>query len=150
MSAWWQLPAEHTYLWSWLPTHLHQAGLGHELRACLHHPRWLVRKLEQTGPAGLETDLALSPDPLSRALGTAIRQNAHVLAPLNPLGSLVATLATRLPGNNLTTPIIHKLLTGLSTPHLRALTPYPTSPTLPSPTTTAGWGRWWWPRTAPG
>ena len=78
-SAWWQLPAEHSYLWAWLPTHLRGAGLEQELQACLHHPGWLVGKLEQVGPAGLEADLALSDDPVSRALGTVVRQNAHVL-----------------------------------------------------------------------
>jgi uncharacterized protein DUF4062/NB-ARC domain-containing protein len=53
-SAWWQLPAEQTYLWAWLPAHLRDAGLAQELRTCLHHPGWLIRKLEYVGPAGLE------------------------------------------------------------------------------------------------
>jgi hypothetical protein len=86
MSAWWQLPAEQTYMWAWLPAHLRGAGLEQELRACLHHPGWLVGKLEHVGPAGLEADLVLSDDPLSRALGTAVRQNAHVLRPQDPPG----------------------------------------------------------------
>ena len=85
-SAWWQLPSEQEYLWAWLPTHLRGAGLDQELRACLHHPGWLVGKLEHVGPAGLEADLGLSDDPVSRALGTAVRHNAHVLGPLHPPG----------------------------------------------------------------
>jgi hypothetical protein len=85
-NAWWQLPAEQTYLWEWLPTHLQGAGLDKELRACLHHPGWLVGKLENVGPAGLEADLARSDDPLSRVLGTVVRQNAHVLGLLDPPG----------------------------------------------------------------
>jgi hypothetical protein len=89
--AWWQLPAEQTYLWTWLPTHLRDAELNQELRACLRHPRWLVGKLQNVGPAGLEADLTLSGDQLSRALVTVVRQNAHVLGPLEPPGSLVAT-----------------------------------------------------------
>jgi hypothetical protein len=72
-SAWWQLPAEQSYLWAWLPTHLQNAGLDQELRTCLHHPSWLVGKLEYIGPAGLEGDLALSDDRLSRSLETAVR-----------------------------------------------------------------------------
>ncbi|MGH8570976.1 MAG: hypothetical protein ACREX8_00165, partial [Gammaproteobacteria bacterium] len=123
VSAWWQLPAEETYLWAWLPTHLHGAGLDHQL--CVLHPGWLVGKLEQVGPAGLEADLALSDDPLSRALGTAVRQNAHVLAPLHPPGSLAATLATRLPGDGPTRAIADQLVAGLTTPHLRAIAPLP-------------------------
>jgi WD40 repeat protein len=130
-SAWWQLPAGETYLWTRLPTHLRGAGLEQELRACVHHPGWLVGKLEHAGPAGLEADLALSDDPLSRALGTAVRRNAHVLEPLQPPGSLAATLATRLPGEGPTAAIAEQLVAGLTGPHLRAIT---TLPDLPDPT----------------
>jgi WD40 repeat protein len=121
-SEWWQLPAEQIYLWAWLPTHLRNAGLDQELRTCLHHPSWMVGKLEHIGPAGLEADLALSDDPVSRALGTTVRQNAHVLRPLTPPGSLAATLATRLPGDDPTKAIAEQLLTRLPRPHLRAIT----------------------------
>jgi WD40 repeat protein len=130
-SMWWQLPAEQTYLWTWLPTHLRGAGLDHELRTCLHHPRWLVGKLEYIGPAGLEADLALSDDPVSRVLGTSVRQNAHVLVPLQPPGSLAATLATRLPGDGPTRAIAEQMVAGLTGPHLRAITALPD---LPHPT----------------
>ncbi|MDQ4034013.1 MAG: NB-ARC domain-containing protein [Actinomycetota bacterium] len=128
MNAWWQLPPEETYLWNWLPTHLHNAGLEHQLQACLHHPKWLVGKLEQVGPAGLEADLALSDAPLSRALGTAVRQNAHLLGPLHPPGSLAATLATRLFGDGPTTVIADQVIAGLTGPHLRAIAPLPDLP----------------------
>ena len=128
ISAWWQLPAEQTYLWEWLPTHLRNAGLEQELRACLQHPGWLVGKLEQVGPAGLEADLALSDDPVSRALGTAVRQNAHVLRPLDPPGSLAATLATRLPSEGSANAIAEQVIAGLRGPHLRAITPLPDLP----------------------
>jgi hypothetical protein len=128
ISAWWQLPAEHSYLWAWLPTHLRGAGWEQELRACLHHPGWLVGKLEQVGPAGLEADLALSDDPVSRALGTAVRHNAHVLGPLHPPGSLAATLATRLPGDGPARAIAEQVVAGLTGPHLRAITALPDLP----------------------
>jgi WD40 repeat protein len=128
MSAWWQLPAEQAYLWEWLPAHLRDAGLEVELRACLRHPGWLVGKLEQIGPAGLEADLALSDDPVSRALGTVVRQNAGVLRPLTPPGSLAATLATRLPDHGPTRAIAEELVAGLSGPHLRAITALPDLP----------------------
>jgi hypothetical protein len=124
-SAWWQLPAEQTYLWSWLPTHLLDAGLERELRACLHHPGWLVEKLDHMGPAGLEADLALSDDPLARALGIAVRQNAHLLRPLQPTGSLGATFASRLSGDGPTKAFADQLVGGLTTPHLRAITALP-------------------------
>ncbi len=60
---------------------------GQELRMCLHHPGWLVGKLEHIGPVKREADLALSDDPLPRMLETTVRQNAHVLRPLQPPGS---------------------------------------------------------------
>ena len=128
MSAWWRLPLEQDYLWAWLPTHLHDAGLDQELLACLHHPGWLVGKLEQVGPAGLEADLDLSEDPLSRALRTVVRQNAHVLTPLDPPGSLAATLATRLSGDGPTQALADRLVAGLPTFHLRVITPLPDLP----------------------
>jgi hypothetical protein len=128
MSAWWQLPGQEAYLWAWLPTHLHRAGLDHELQACLHHPKWLVGKLEQVGPAGLEADLALSDDPLSSALGTVVRHSAHLLAPLQPPGSLAATLASRLQSDQATQAVADQLVAGLTTPYLRAIT---TPPDLP-------------------
>jgi hypothetical protein len=127
-SAWWQLPSEQIYLWEWLPTHLRGAGLEQELRACLHHPGWLVGKLQHVGPSGLAADLALSDDSVSRALGTAVRQNAHLLGPLQPPGSLAATLATRLPGDGPARAITKQLVAGLSGPHLRAITALPDLP----------------------
>jgi WD40 repeat protein len=128
VSEWWQLHATQTYLWSWLPTHLRAADLEQELLACLHHPGWLVGKLEHVGPAGLEVDLVLSDDSLCQALGTAVRQNTHVLGPLQPPGSLAATLATRLPDDGPTKMTAEELVTGLTTPHLRAITALPDLP----------------------
>jgi WD40 repeat protein len=127
-SAWWQLHATQTYLWAWLPTHLRAASLERELLACLHHPGWLVGKLEHVGPAGLEADLALSDDSLCQALATAVQRNAHVLGPLHPPGALAATLATRLPDDGPTKVIAEELVTGLTTPHLRAITALPDLP----------------------
>ena len=95
--GWADLPAEHDYLWSWLATHLCGAGRRDELEAVLADPRWLVSKLERVGPAGLESDLRLSERPTARALAVVVRQNAHLLGPLDPPGSLAATFASRLP-----------------------------------------------------
>jgi hypothetical protein len=133
VSAWWQLPAAQSYLWTWLLSHLREAGLDQELRACLHDARWLVRKLENTGPATLEADLALSDDPISQTLAIAVRQNAHVLGPLQPPGSLAATLATRLPVDGPTKAVVQQMLIELAGPHLRALV---TVPDLPHPALT--------------
>jgi hypothetical protein len=50
---------------------------------CVHHPGALVQKLEQVGPAGLEADLASPMTRCPAALGSAVRQNGHVLTPLH-------------------------------------------------------------------
>ncbi|PZS22404.1 MAG: hypothetical protein DLM61_26095, partial [Pseudonocardiales bacterium] len=70
----------------------------------------------------------MSGDSLCQALGTAVRQNAHVLGPLQPPGSLAATLATRLPGDGPTKVTAEELVTGLTTPHLRTITALPDLP----------------------
>ena len=57
-----------------------------------------------------------------------MRQNAHVLGPLAPQGSLAATLATRLPGEGPTKEVAEQLTAGLSTPHVRAITALPDLP----------------------
>lgn len=82
--GWAVLPPGESYLWSWLATHLCGAGRRAELETVLADPRWLITKLEHVGPAGLEADLRLSQRPLARALAVVVRQNAHVLGPLDP------------------------------------------------------------------
>src|SRR5207302_59405 len=83
-------------------------------------------------------DLAHSDDPLSRALGTVVRQNAHVLGPLDPPGSLAATLVTRLPGQGLAGTVAEQLLTGMSGSHLRAIAALPDLPHPALPRVLAG------------
>ena len=95
-SAWWAAPAEESYVWAWVPAHLKAAGLSEELRATVLHPSWLSGKLENTGPAALESDLLLLSDSVSSQLAVAVRQNAHLLGPIAPPGSAAATLASRL------------------------------------------------------
>jgi WD40 repeat protein len=51
-----------------------------------------------------------------------------VLTPLQPPGSLAATLATRLSGDRSTTTITDQLLAGLTGPYLRAIAPLPDLP----------------------
>ena len=77
--------------------------------------------------------MALSDDPLSRALGAVVRQNTHVLGLLDPPGSLAATLATRLSGDGLTKALAEELVAGLTMPHLRAITTCPICPTRRCP-----------------
>ncbi|WP_246122065.1 NB-ARC domain-containing protein [Pseudonocardia cypriaca] len=133
-SAWAELDSNHDYLWSWLPSHLWGGGLYDELGALLDDPGWLLGKLENVGPAGLEADLLLSTDPAHQALATVVRQNANVLAPLDPPGSLAATFVSRIPPNNAPTMRIRELLhTAITGPHLATIN---TPPDLPHPALT--------------
>jgi hypothetical protein len=70
-AGWADLPADEQYLWTWLAAHLWSAGQQEELEAVLADPRWLVTKLEQVGPAGLESDLRLSGQPRAYGSGGA-------------------------------------------------------------------------------
>jgi hypothetical protein len=130
-SAWAELDSAQAYLWSRLPSHLRAGGLDDELNALLGDPRWLMGKLNNVGPAGLEADLLLSDDPACGALATVVRQNAHVLAPLEPSGSLAATFASRIPMENAPTrQVRERLLNTISGSYLRMVD---APPDLPHP-----------------
>ena len=95
-SDWSKLPNAERYLWTWIGYHLHHAGLDDELAGCLQTVGYLSAKLARVGPGVLETELAYLSDARSAELLTVIRQSAHILTPLEPPGSLEATLASRL------------------------------------------------------
>ena len=126
--GWAALPARETYMWSWLCTHLAEGGLRDQLEAVLGDPAWVVAKLENDGAAGLESDLGLSDQPAHAALATVVRQHSHLLAPLDPPGSLAATLASRLPARGPLTRMKHALGTTSRRPHLRETFPLPDLP----------------------
>ena len=94
----------------------------------LTDPRWLVNKLEYVGPAGLEADLRLSQRPRARALAVVVRQNAHLLGPLDPPGSLAATFASRLPDHTGLDELREQILATITGPHLRGVGPMPDLP----------------------
>jgi WD40 repeat protein len=127
-SAWWDAPAGERYLWDWLPSHLWGAGLSDELEATILHPGWLVGKLDYVGPAGLETDLTLVSDRASVTLQQVIRQNAPVLAPLDPLGSLTGVLLSRLPEDPTLATVRERLRGALPRQCLQAAAPLPDLP----------------------
>ncbi|WP_155348626.1 NB-ARC domain-containing protein [Acrocarpospora pleiomorpha] len=128
VTEWWRLSLGETYLWSWLPFFLHGARLDGELQSCLHNPEYLIGKLNAVGPAGLEEDLNLSADPTTLALRQVVRQNAHVLGPLAPVGSLVATLASRLPDRLELAEVRRRLAACLTQPYIFPIAPMPDLP----------------------
>src|SRR5262249_23181974 len=60
--------------------------------------RWIEAKLVHSGPAGVDADLALSTDLTAALLRRVLQQDAHLLAPLQPVEALADTLVSRLDG----------------------------------------------------
>lgn len=130
VTAWWRLPLEGTYLWTWMITFLYRAGYQNEVRRCLHHPMYFIGKLGTVGPPGLEADLSLADDSMTLTLQTVVRQNAHLFGPLTPEGSLAATVVSRLPDQPELFDFMRSFTTILTGPHIR---PVFTIPDLPHP-----------------
>ncbi len=94
---WWSLPAHAGYLWRHLPYHLKEAGQVGELTRLVCDLRWVEAKtahFRSSVPA--EADLTLVDTPTGRLLRRSLKQNAHLLNPINPPSGLGATLASRL------------------------------------------------------
>jgi hypothetical protein len=69
------------YFFQFLPYHLAEAGLGHELRALLLDYEWIAAKLEATEVQTVIADYALAGDDEAvRLVQGALRLSAHVLA----------------------------------------------------------------------
>jgi hypothetical protein len=122
------LPQSEGYLWSWLATHLRGPGRREELETVLSDARWLVGKLEYVGPAGLDADLRLSERSRIRALAAVVRQNPHLLGPLDLPGSLAATFASRLPDHTGLDELCEQILAAITGPHLHGVGPTPDLP----------------------
>ena len=113
------------YLWESLPVHMQAANQGDELVDLLSEPGWLLGKLAVAGPAALEADLGLVDDPVCRALGQVVRQSGHLLTPLEPKGSLAATLASRLPEDPRLARVRDQLIETIPGPYLHPVGPMP-------------------------
>jgi WD40 repeat protein len=125
VTAWWLLPSEHQYLWARLGAHLHAAGLDDELRQLLHHPEYLVGKLDADGPAGLQADLALLDDSITVSLNRVVTEKAHLLGPIDPPGSLRASLATLLGTDPTLSGLAGALDANVAPPRLRLMGRWP-------------------------
>jgi WD40 repeat protein len=134
VSLWWELSPEERYLWTWLASHLHAAGLNEELHDCLHHPDYLVNKVWLTNPSGLCADLSLLNDSVTRELRDLIARDAFVLS-LDRPATVRATLASRLRTVPRLSSIHDRLSRTLVPPFLQARSPLsgPFSPDAPSP-----------------
>ena len=95
-SPWWELPDNADYLWRYLPYHLKQAELAHELDDLVTDLRWAEAKTRMLSSAvAVEADLALSDARVAALLRTQLRADASLLGPIEPSAALGATLASR-------------------------------------------------------
>ncbi len=128
VTAWWELPENSDYMWSWTVEHLAAAGLQCELDDLVCHPAWIAARLNRAGPEAVLSDLKHGSTALSRQLADAVRQSAHLLGALSPEGSVVATLASRLPQTPESAAVARGLTAGLAAPHLVMTAPVPDLP----------------------
>lgn len=103
------------YALRWRVRHLLEIGQVTQARTLLEDAGFISEKIEEGLLSSLQDDLALvaaktrAPDRYLTDLEIVLRQNAHLLTPLEPRGSLTATLASRM-GNR---PELSKLAAAL-------------------------------------
>jgi len=132
-TAWWSLDQGEPYLWGHLVRHLSEAGRDGgpetaEREAVVHDLRWIAAKLRRLGPPAVDADLALAASAEAGSLRRRVAQNADLLAPLDPHGSLDATLLSRLEAIPELAEITRRFASTLATPHLRLAWPLPDLP----------------------
>ncbi|WP_322763252.1 NB-ARC domain-containing protein, partial [Frankia sp. Cr2] len=114
VSRWWELAADEPYLWSYLTYHLAAADTGAggpqdgELDRLLGDLRWAVARLQQSGPAALDVDLARSTSPVVRRLRARCAQAGHLLIPLEPAHAVAVTLLSRLDGDEMLAAVVER------------------------------------------
>ncbi|GIJ62515.1 hypothetical protein Vau01_100310 [Virgisporangium aurantiacum] len=93
---WWTVPDDLDDLRRHLVDHLRGAGLDRRADDLVADLRWASARIRRDGPVAVEADLRRSSTATAAALGTAIRQNAHLLTPIRPAHAIDDILASRL------------------------------------------------------
>lgn len=99
-TPWWRLSdtVEEGYLQQNLTYHLQAVGLQAELDRVCCDLRFLAVRLQRSGPAGAEADLARSTSPTADRIRRVITQSEHLLGPIEPVSARITTLTSRLGG----------------------------------------------------
>jgi WD40 repeat protein len=95
-TAWWALPDTEDYWWQYLTFHLKEAGCAKELNRTCGDLRFIIRKLQHSGPAGLAGDLGRADSPAAHRLRDAVLRNARLLAPADPPAAYAGVVTSRL------------------------------------------------------
>ncbi len=136
---WWLLPAHVSYLWRYLPYHLHAADCADALAELVCDLRWVETKTRRFGSVvTVEADLELVDTPTAGMLRRALRQAAHLLGPIDPPAALGATLASRLHGVPGLQAALDSYRAVLPRPRLEPAWPLPDQPALAQLPTSAG------------
>lgn len=93
--AWWDLPENSRYLRDHLVEHLLGAGLEDEAETLATDLRWVISRLEETGPAGPAADLARLSTAKATHLAGLFSSNAHLLSPTETAHSCADILLDR-------------------------------------------------------
>jgi NB-ARC domain-containing protein len=140
---WWLLPAHASYLWRYLPHHLHAAGCTNALGELVCDLRWVEAKTRRFGSVvTVEADLELVDAPTAAMLLRALRQAAHLLGPIDPPAALGATLASRSHGVPGLKAALDRL-SGRAAPATTRARLAPPRPTRRGPATHVGGPHWW-------
>ena len=99
-TPWWLLPADAQYLWRYLTYHLKASDRTDELRDICSDLRFVIRQLQLSGPAAVETDLARASSQTVRRLRRAITQNTHMLSKTDTPNLMASVVTARLAGLN--------------------------------------------------
>jgi WD40 repeat protein len=121
LPQWWQLADRLGDLDGHLVEHLVAAGRDDETVALVTDLRWLESRLRRDGPAAAEADLLLAPG--ADALAAMVRQEAHLLGPIEPDSALGCVLMHRVLQRPLLLPIAARHFPHLGRPRLMSRWP---------------------------
>jgi WD40 repeat protein len=94
--GWHELPEDERSFTNGLAYHLRQAGQAEELADLLRDMRYLVTRLAEAGPPGLETDLDSTTDTHAQELATLVRQEGPLLTGRLSRDDIALTLESRI------------------------------------------------------
>ncbi|WP_231954898.1 NB-ARC domain-containing protein [Actinoplanes derwentensis] len=130
VTAWWALPESSRYLRDHLVEHLLGASRQDEAEAVATDLRWVLSRLEETGPAGPAADLALIATERAAHVAGVFGRNAHLFGPTAAAHSCADILLDRVAHDPIWQAQTRRLAKRRSRPRLVSITP---PPDLPDP-----------------
>ena len=123
--AWWDLGQQDRYLWDHLIGHLRDSGHTGDAEAVAGDLRWVGARLERFGPAAPATDMSTVGTPRAVRMRVALTRAAHLLTPVEPTGTVVDVLHSRIADDLDWGPQVRALRDSFSRPRLVGRWPLP-------------------------